>query len=237
MTLLASLATCVAIASAHYGVEPNRVDQILRSNQTQDSPDRVGVMGVPDAWLSTLHAYGFDVNKVRTDACENVVAGTWILAATDRAQKAQARWDAEAKHLPQRAVPWQFAVRWVATQSGINPSLLNAVIEQESKFNPHALGPMTKTGERAVGLMQILPSTAKSLGVDPYDPMQNLWGGAWYLSNMIRGYGGNIALALAAYNAGPGAVARYGGIPPYRETREYVPSIILRARRYADATG
>ena len=109
-------------------------------------------------------------------------------------------------------------------------------IEQESGLNPGALGPRTKSGERAVGLMQIMPSTARKLGIDPYDPAQNLWGGAWYLANLLRAYAGNAALALAAYNAGPGAVAKYGGIPPYRETQNYVPTVIRRAEQYAEVT-
>ena len=236
MSALTSLAACVAIAASHYGVAPARIDATLRAAQAEAAPGRIGVMGIPDAWMPYLKTYGFDVAKVRANACENVVAGAWILATTDRIAQAQARWAESAKNLPARAQPWQFTVRWIASKAGISPALLNAVIEQESGWNPDAVGPQTRSGERAVGLMQIMPSTARALGIDPHDPMQNLWGGAWYLANLARGYGGDVALALAAYNAGPTAVAKYGGIPPYPETKSYVPQVIRRAWRYADAS-
>ena len=233
---IASAAVCVAIAASHYGIAPARIDSVMRAAQAEPAPERVGVMGIPTAWMPYLKTYGFNIAKVKTNDCENVIAGAWILATTDRITKAESRWGADVKHLPEKARPWQFTVRWVAGKAGISAALLDAVIEQESGFNPFARGPRTRSGERAIGLMQIMPSTARKLGIDPYNPAQNLWGGAWYLANLIRGYGGNVALALAAYNAGPTAVAKYGGIPPYRETQSYVPAIMRRAQRYADAS-
>jgi soluble lytic murein transglycosylase-like protein len=104
------------------------------------------------------------------------------------------------------------------------------VIQQESGFNPNAT-----SAAGAQGLMQLMPSTAASLGVtDPYDPTQSINAGAQYLSGKLNEYGGNTSLALAAYNAGSGAVARYGGIPPYPETQNYVQDVLGRYQELAN---
>lgn len=105
----------------------------------------------------------------------------------------------------------------VAREQGVEPALLEALVSVESNFNPRAV---SQSG--AQGLTQLMPGTAKALGVtDPFDPQQNLRGGAKYLGQMLDKYG-DLSKALAAYNAGPGAVDRYHGVPPFRETQEYV---------------
>ena len=104
---------------------------------------------------------------------------------------------------------------------GVDPNLIHAVIQTESHYQPHAL-----SSKGAQGLMQLMPRTAKQLGVsDPFDPSQNIEAGTKYLAHLLRQYDGNTKLALAAYNAGEGAVEKFDGIPPYSETILYVQKI------------
>lgn len=137
--------------------------------------------------------------------------------------------------LPSSAQPAQKAappsrysniIQTAAQRNHLDPALLDAVIGQESGFRADVV-----SGAGAVGLMQLMPATARELGVsDPFDPAQNVEGGAKYLRSLLDRYDGRLDLALAAYNAGPGAVDRFGGVPPYRETQEYVSSVMAGYR-------
>jgi soluble lytic murein transglycosylase-like protein len=116
------------------------------------------------------------------------------------------------------AVPYGAEITSAAQRHGVDPALLAALIKQESGFDPNARSPAG-----AQGLTQLMPGTAAGLGVtNPLDPAQAIEGGAKYLAEQLKAFGGDEARALAAYNAGPGAVQRFGGVPPYAETQNYV---------------
>lgn len=108
-----------------------------------------------------------------------------------------------------------------AAKYGVDPNLALAVAKQESGYNQAA-----RSSAGAIGIMQLMPPTAAGLGVDPTNAAQNVDGGVRLLSQLLNQYNGDTSLALAAYNAGPGAVAKYGGVPPYPETQNYVASIM-----------
>lgn len=122
-------------------------------------------------------------------------------------------------------VPERFAAlnAMAAATANISPTLLAALVWQESRWNPQAL-----SSKGAIGLAQLMPATARDLGVDPRDPVANLIGGARYLRQLLDGFDGNVEKALAAYNAGAGRVRKANGIPAIRETQNYVRTIVQR---------
>ncbi len=126
------------------------------------------------------------------------------------------------------SVPYEQQIDAAAQKYGIDPAVLKGLIKQESGFNPDAGSPAG-----AQGLTQLMPGTASAMGVtNLHDPAQSIDGGAHYLKMQLDRFGGDYSKALAAYNAGPGAVQRYGGIPPYSETQNYVKSVLAFAQQY-----
>jgi soluble lytic murein transglycosylase-like protein len=110
-----------------------------------------------------------------------------------------------------------------ASKYSVDAGLVRAVAWQESRFRSDVVSP-----KGAIGIMQLMPATAAQMGVNPHDPQQNILGGVAYLRALLTQFNGDIRLALAAYNAGPAAVLQYGGVPPFRETQNYVTSIAQR---------
>jgi len=123
---------------------------------------------------------------------------------------------------------YESMIQQAAARYGVDPAVLHGLIEQESGFDAHA-----QSSAGAMGLTQLMPGTASTLGVsNPFDPAEAIEGGARYLAQLTSQFGGNTTDALAAYNAGPGAVSQYGGVPPYAETQSYVSKVLSYAEAY-----
>jgi soluble lytic murein transglycosylase-like protein len=119
-------------------------------------------------------------------------------------------------------------IEQAAARYGLDPAILHGLIQQESGFDPSA-----RSSAGAMGLTQLMPGTASSMGVaNPMNPAESVEGGARYLSQLMGEFSGNATDALAAYNAGPGAVKQYGGVPPYAETQSYVSKVLANAEAY-----
>jgi len=133
-----------------------------------------------------------------------------------------------SKKTPKNLAEFEKIISRAASQYGLDPNLIKAIIHTESGGIPDV-----HSSRGAIGLMQLMPETASNLAVsDPSDPRTNIWAGTEYLSQLLKQFRGDLILALAAYNAGPKTVKKYGGIPPYPETMEYLKKVLREWQRY-----
>jgi len=148
--------------------------------------------------------------------------------ASDPGCSGRVNWE----NVPLNTAAYPEIIREVAAVHAVDESLIRAIIHAESAYQIDARSP-----KGAQGLMQLMPGTQSDLGVsDPYDPVANIEGGTRYLAGLLAQFNGDVTLAAAAYNAGPGAVESHSGVPPYSETREYVRRVAILQRRYASAS-
>ena len=153
-----------------------------------------------------------------------------LLQAQLAGQGAAPQGDEAAPNAPAMVAPAQIdaLVNDNAQSQDVDPALIKAIIANESGFNANAT-----SNVGAQGLMQLMPGTAAGLGVtDAYDPAQNVAGGTKYIKGLLGKFNGDVRLAVAAYNAGPGAVEKYGGVPPYAETQNYVQNVLASYAKY-----
>ena len=142
-------------------------------------------------------------------------------------------WRRTRRTTPQNPAKYEQYISKAALSHEIDPLLIKAIIRTESNFDPFAV-----SSKGAQGLMQLMPGTARNMRVrNPFDPAQNISGGTRYLRELLNSYGGNLALSLAAYNAGPGNVAKNGPLPRIPETRDYVSKVIHHYRSYQQNAG
>jgi soluble lytic murein transglycosylase-like protein len=161
----------------------------------------------------------------KTPAVANLKKASLPLVALERAPLALS--DASGP------IPFFNEITAAAKKYGVDPSLLAGLVKAESNFNPRA-----RSGVGAKGLTQLIDATARGLGVnDSFDVQQSLDGGARFLGGLLKQFHGDQSLALAAYNAGPGAVQKYGGVPPYQETQRYVPKVLGFAAQFRRIIG
>jgi soluble lytic murein transglycosylase-like protein len=148
------------------------------------------------------------------------------VAAAPALAPAPAKTAVETKMAPRELV------EAAARKNGLPPNFVHSVVAAESGYKPDALSP-----KGAIGLMQLMPATAQTYGADPHDPSQNVEAGAAYLRDLLIKYNGDARLALAAYNAGPGAVSKYNGVPPYAETQTYIERVLRRYKKSDTGAG
>lgn len=177
-------------------------------------PASAQVMDIaPDGTVSVRQGSGAATWEVVTPASDKIVGqdGTPVVPAW-------AYTDASPPPVPAQ---YAAALTQASAAANVSPALLSALVWQESRWNQGAVSP-----KGAMGLAQLMPATARNLGVNPADPVANLTGGARYLRQLLDQFDGNVEKALAAYNAGPGRVRSAGGVPAIAETRNYVASIV-----------
>ena len=198
----------------------SRVEQLQQLFRAAATPGGNGGSDFASQLISASATAGLGTSPAATAAASPVTAAT----ATGTAAAATPTGTGAAL----AGVPYGDEITAAAQRHGVDPALLAGLVRAESNFNPTAGSP---AGAR--GLTQLMPATAASLGVtDVTDPVQALEGGALYLRRQLDAFGGDVTKALAAYNAGPGAVQRYGGVPPYAETQAYVRKVQAFAAAY-----
>jgi soluble lytic murein transglycosylase-like protein len=202
-------------------------------------PDASGpiVARSPLVLSELLRGYGADQGAAAGGSSKSVAgadAASKTTSSADAISKARGAAETAPAAWSSTRVPsgYQEIINQAAERYQLDPALIAGVIETESSFNARAVSPAG-----AKGLMQLMDQTARGLGVrNSLDPADNVFGGAKLLRQLLDRYHGNVSLALAAYNAGPGAVDRYGGVPPYPETQRYVPRVLAAVERQRAST-
>ena len=195
----------------------------------------VGAVGIPAA-LHSQQNYTVNLTSPMMDPSEIAlnIANTYLSdpPITIVQVSNEPRHSTETQVTPQQKAapqsPFEQIINQAATTHQVDPALIKAIIMAESRYNPKAV---SKRGAR--GLMQLMPVTAKSLGVeDSFDPAANINGGVMYFKRLLDRFDGNVEFALAAYNAGSRNVRKYGGVPPFRQTRTYIHKVFKYQRQY-----
>lgn len=186
---------------------PNRDDKIFEDNYIGRNAE---ITPTEDLIMQTAYEYGVSPQTVKG-----------IVEYINQRQSESAQVDKPFSMPNETSSTVEELISWAANEYGVDPQLVRAIAIAESDMNQDEISPVG-----AIGVMQLMPETAAGLGVDPYSTSENVAGGTRYLRQMLDTFDGDVPLAVAAYNAGPAAVQRYGGIPPYSETRNYVGRVM-----------
>lgn len=213
-----------AIAVAGVPADEQAVAQRVAQLHSVIEQARAAALSSPSASSAAVNAPGANSSGSFAEALQAAGAPTATSAAYT---------PAAATGASSQSTPYDALIAQAASRYGLDPAILHGLIQQESGFDPNS-----QSSAGAAGLTQLMPGTASSLGVaNPLNPAESIEGGARYLSQMMSQFGGNVTDALAAYNAGPGAVQQYGGVPPYAETQSYVSKVLGYAEAYRQSSG